>query len=102
MFCYGNTFNKLLLTVDVVSSSSSFGSRPESGKNSEGALSSKRCSLGLEQTSNPSRVENRCGKESTSFQGGSKRQTSVDPISQVARVPVPLGSLSNHEKMKNE
>ena len=42
--------------------------------------------LGLGQTSNPSRVEyikNRCDKESTSFQCGSKRRTCVDPISQV-------------------
>ena len=36
-------------------------------------------------------------KESTSFQRASKRRTSVDPISQVARVPVLLGSLSNDE-----
>ena len=42
--------------------------------------------LGLGQTSNPSCVEyikNRCDKESTSFQRGSKRRTCVDPISQV-------------------
>ena len=42
--------------------------------------------LGLGQTSNPSSVEyikNKCDKESTSFQRGSKRRTFVDPISQV-------------------
>ena len=42
--------------------------------------------LGLGKTSNPSRVEyikNRCDKESTSFQRGSKRRTCVDPILQV-------------------
>ena len=43
--------------------------------------------LGLGQTSNLSRVEyilNRCDKELTSFQRGSKRRTCVDPISPVA------------------
>ena len=46
----------------------------------------KKALLGLGQTSNSSRVEyikNRCGKELTSFQRGSKRRTCVDPISQV-------------------
>ena len=60
--------------------------------------------LGLGQTSNQSRVEyieNRCDKELTSFQRGSKRRTSVDPISEVACVPAVLGSLRNHEKMKS-
>ena len=43
--------------------------------------------LGLGQTWNPCRVEyikNRCYKESTLSQRGSRRRTSVDPISQVA------------------
>ena len=46
--------------------------------------------LGLGQTWNQSRVkyiENRCDKESTSFQRGSICRSSVDPISEVARVP---------------
>ena len=50
-------------------------------------LAGRKHFLGLGQTPNLSRVEyiyNRCDKESTSFQRGSKRRTCVDPISPVA------------------
>ena len=67
----------------------------------------KNCKLWLNEKKNEAEIStrafplespsNRGNKESASFQRGSKRRTSVDPISQVAHVPVLLGILSNSD-----